>query len=98
MSFSKRLHDARKAKRLTLDDLSILAGSAKSHIWALENKENPNPSAKLVNDLAKVLGVTVGHLIDDEPSDDDYVFFREYSALSPEAKRQMQRIVKVISD
>ncbi|WP_028489933.1 helix-turn-helix domain-containing protein [Thiothrix lacustris] len=96
MMFSKKLQEARKAKGLTLEELASEVGSTKSYIWALENKDNPNPSMKLVNDLAKALDVTVEYLVDKQPNNEDQVFFREYVDLKPETKQQIRSILKAL--
>lgn len=96
VGFSKKLQDARKSKGFTLEELALKVDSTKSYIWALENKDNPNPSMKLVNDLAKALDVTVEYLVDKQPNDEDQVFFREYADLKPETKQQLRSILKAL--
>lgn len=34
--FQRRIREARKARRMSLDDVALAAGFTKSHIWELE--------------------------------------------------------------
>ena len=50
----EKIHNLRKLKKLSLDQLAELTDSSKSYIWELENKDAPNPSGDKIAKLAVV--------------------------------------------
>lgn len=58
-----RLRALRAAKKMTLQEVATKVGVSKPHIWELEKGDNPNPSAKTLNGLASLFGVSVDHLL-----------------------------------
>ena len=48
----EKIHNLRKLKKLSLDQLAELTDSSKSYIWELENKDAPNPSGEKIAKLA----------------------------------------------
>ena len=100
MKFCKRIKDLRTEKGLTLDQLAQETGSSKSYIWELENKNPPRPSAEKLSAIAAALGVTVDYLIgsDEQTLDEaeDTAFFRKYSSLPEETRRQIREMARIL--
>ena len=98
-----KIRELRKTKGYTLDKLAELAGSSKSYIWELENKDPPRPSADKVAKIAAALDVTADYLIDTTASvqvEDatDNAFFRKYRNMDPATKEKIRRMAEVIGD
>jgi transcriptional regulator with XRE-family HTH domain len=96
-----RIRALRLEQKLTLDQLAEKAGSSKSYLWELENKDPPRPSAEKLAGIAEALGVTVDYFMGagtphDLESAEDIAFFREYQRMTPSLKaklRQMRRLL-----
>jgi transcriptional regulator with XRE-family HTH domain len=100
-SIRDRIKSLRKKEKLTLDQLAVQAGLSKSYLWELENKEVPRPSGEKLAGVAKALNVTVDYLLGGDPAEnleaaEDKAFFREYEAMSPEARAQLRRLAKAL--
>ena len=98
----EKIRKLRKDKGYTLDRLAEVAGSSKSYIWELENKNPPRPSAEKVARIAEALGVTGDFLIDSNetaPSDAvlDEAFYRQYKQLDDMTKERIRKMVDVWS-
>jgi transcriptional regulator with XRE-family HTH domain len=96
-----RIKALRKNAKLTLDQLAPQAGLSKSYLWELENRDLPRPSGEKLAGLAKALNVTVDYLLGGDPAEnleaaEDKAFFREYEAMSPEARAQLRRLAKAL--
>lgn len=96
-----KIRSLRKTNGLSLDQLAVKADISKSYLWELENRDAANPTMDKLSQIAAQLNVTAEFLLDKEevsPSDDvaDKAFFRKYQKLSPETKKQIQDILKVI--
>ncbi|WP_082772831.1 helix-turn-helix transcriptional regulator [Methylobacterium sp. CCH5-D2] len=100
MSFGPRIKELRIAKRMTLDQLAAATGSSKSYVWELENKNPPRPSAEKLSAIATALEVTVDYLLGSDSQSlgdaQDQAFFREYSGMNPDTKRQLREIAKTL--
>jgi len=100
MKFGQRIKELRTEKGLTLDQLAQLTGSSKSYIWELENKNPPRPSAEKLSAIASALAVTVDYLIgsDEQTLDEaeDTAFFRQYSSLPKETRRQIREMARIL--
>jgi transcriptional regulator with XRE-family HTH domain len=99
----ERIKALRKKEKLTLDQLSVQAGLSKSYLWELENKVLPRPSGEKLAGLAKVLNVTVDYLLGGDPTEnleaaEDKAFFREYEAMTPEARARLRRLAKALDN
>jgi len=97
-----KIHALRKKKGYTLEKLAELAGSSKSYIWELENRNPPRPSAEKITAIAKQLDVTPEFLIDEsesKPGDDvvDAAFFRRYRKLDQPVKERIREIMEVLA-
>jgi transcriptional regulator with XRE-family HTH domain len=81
--------------------LAAATKSSKSYIWELENKNPPRPSAEKLAEIAAALGVTTDYLIgrDDQTltEAEDIAFFREYSGLPEETRRQLRDMAKILT-
>ena len=99
-TFGTRIKELRTKKGLTLEQLAQETGSAKSYIWELENKKPPRPSVEKLSAIAKALDVTVDYLFgrDEQSLGEavDIAFFREYSGLSPDTKRTLREMAKIL--
>jgi transcriptional regulator with XRE-family HTH domain len=100
-SIRDRIKSLRKKEKLTLDQLAEQAGLSKSYLWELENKDLPRPSGEKLAGVAKALNVTVDYLLGGDPAEnleaaEDKAFFREYEAMSPEARAQLRRLAKAL--
>lgn len=100
MKFGARIRDLRTKKGQTLDQLAQETGSSKSYIWELENKNPPRPSAEKLSAIAAALGVTVDYLIGSDAQTlhaaEDKAFFRQYSSLPPETRRQIREMARIL--
>lgn len=67
MSFARRLHELRIAKRLSLQDVADQVGISKAHVWNLEKGLSENPSMEVVLKLAEVFRVRVADLVGENP-------------------------------
>ncbi|CAA9486138.1 MAG: hypothetical protein AVDCRST_MAG91-284 [uncultured Sphingomonadaceae bacterium] len=67
MSFAKRLHELRVAKRLSLQHVADKVGISKAHVWNLEKGLAENPSMELVVKLADLFRVRVADLVGENP-------------------------------
>jgi transcriptional regulator with XRE-family HTH domain len=101
-AFGSRLRRLREAKKLTLQQVADAVGCTKAYIWELEMKEGQRPSAERVYALAKVLGVTVEDLMEDQPREvpaaslEDVQFFREYAGMSEEEKKRYRQALAIM--
>jgi transcriptional regulator with XRE-family HTH domain len=100
MKFGVRIKDLRTRKGLTLDQLAQETGSSKSYIWELENKTPPRPTAEKLSAIASALGVTVDYLIGSDKQTlsqaEDTAFFRQYSGLPEETRRQIREMASIL--
>lgn len=61
--FQRRIREARKARRMSLEDVATAAGFAKSHVWELEKGAARNPTVRAVWSISKALGVSPSWLL-----------------------------------
>lgn len=97
-TFGTRIKALRTERKLTLDQLAKLTESSKSYIWELENKNPPRPSAEKLAEIARALEVTVDYLLGNEEagSAEDKAFFRKYSKMSDDTRRQIRAIAETL--
>lgn len=99
-TFGARIKDLRTRKGMTLDQLAAATDSAKSYIWELENKNPPRPSAEKLSAIAEALEVTVDYLFgrDEQSLGEamDKAFYREYTGLPSETRRQIREMAKIL--
>ena len=67
MQVGVRLNQLRLKKGESLQDVATAAGVSKAHIWELEKGRAENPSMALVTRLADHFGVSVAHLVGEDP-------------------------------
>jgi transcriptional regulator with XRE-family HTH domain len=96
-AFTVRLRRLRKSSNLTMEALADAAGISKSYVWELEHREAPRLSAKVVNGLAKALGVTPQELMGEpqpvQASPEDLRFFRKYINMDKADKDRLRKMV-----
>lgn len=84
-----KIRETRKARKMTLQQLSEKAGVSKSMVWGIEHGVHSNPSLTSVCSIAVALGVTVDYLLGlhsiQEAS--EATFLARYKAL-PAAEQQ----------
>ncbi len=95
----EKIHNLRKQKKLSLDQLAELTESSKSYIWELENKDAPNPSADKIAKLAAVLEVTTEFLLTESTASPDEkvvdeAFFRKYQTMPEDTKKKIRKILE----
>lgn len=61
--FAARLREARRLRRMTLQDVADASGFTKSHVWELEKGSARNPTVRAVWSLAKALCVSPAWLL-----------------------------------
>lgn len=107
MSVGKNVKKIRKEKGLSILDLKNLTGLSKSTISDLENDKS-SPTIETLQKIAKALNVDIKEFFKNESekqsnTEDDledvfpegvYVLRRASKELSPEAKKQMIKIMK----
>ena len=101
--FGERLSRLRRGRNLTLEQLAGEVGVSKSYIWALENRPAPRTSAKVMNALAKALGVTLPDLMGEAPPQvlgknaclEDVLFFRDYMRMSREERASVRKMFEL---
>ena len=71
MSFARKLHDLRIAKRLSLQDVATGISISKAHVFNLEKGNTANPSMDLVVKLAELFRVRVADLVGENPDAED---------------------------
>ena len=97
MSFARKLHDLRIAKRLSLQDVATAVGISKAHVFNLEKGITANPSMDLVIKLADLFRVRVADLVGENPGADEepaemVAMFRDLKKLK-EPDREMIRML-----
>lgn len=100
-TIGEKIRTKRKEKGFTLEKLAELTDSSKSYIWELENRTPPRPSADKLTKIAAQLDVTLDYLLDtqnkiSELDAADAHFFREYNGMSPETRKKIRKMAKVI--
>lgn len=98
--FGDRIKERRVALKMTLDQLAQATSSSKSYIWELENKNPPRPSAEKLAIIAQALEVTVDYLLGSDEQTleeaEDKAFYRSYSGLPAETRRQLRDMAKIL--
>ncbi len=97
----EKVKQLRKERGLTLEELATAAGASKSSVWELENKDRARPSADMILEIARVLGVTPEFLLNDaedspSQSTEDEAFYRKYRGLDEARKEQLRDILKIL--
>ena len=100
IKFGDRIKERRLALKMTLDQLAQATTSSKSYIWELENKNPPRPSAEKLAVIAQALEVTVDYLLGSDEQTleeaEDKAFYRSYSGLPSETRRQLRDMAKIL--
>lgn len=94
----ERIRSLRAEKGLTLDALAKLAGSSKSYIWELENRNPPRPSGEKLAKIAAALATTVDYLLGADPSKasaEDNAFFQLYLTLPDLTRSRIRDVVRI---
>ena len=100
-STGEKIRELRLKNNLTLAALAALAGSSKSYIWELENKNPPRPSGEKLAAIAAALEVTADYLLGTDDATDeadavDVAFYREYSRMPAETKKKLRQMAKLL--
>ena len=97
-TIGEKIKALREEKGYTLDELAQRAGSSKSYVWELENRNPPRPSAEKLAKIAGALEVTMDYFIDDEiPEEDatDIAFYRKYRKMGPQEKKKLRKMIEI---
>ena len=97
MSFARKLHDLRLARRLSLQNVADAVGISKAHVFNLEKGLAANPSMELVVKLAELFRVRVADLVGDNPEADDQppemvAMFRDLKSLREEDRETIRML------
>jgi transcriptional regulator with XRE-family HTH domain len=68
--FQTQLRSLRERRRESLRDVARAVGISKTHLWALETQERPNPGFRLLLNLREHFGVSMSELFGDTPVED----------------------------
>lgn len=60
--FRKRVREKRKELGLTMEQLGKLAGTTKSYIWEIENREDLKPSINVVSSICRALDQSIDYM------------------------------------
>lgn len=98
-----KLSSRRKELKISLERLAEMAGTSKSYLWELENRDKPNPSTDKLAKIAAALEVTPEYLLDSSTSEPDEnmkdkVFFRKYQQLDKKEKVKFRKLVDLWAD
>ncbi|WP_071396145.1 helix-turn-helix domain-containing protein [Bacillus tuaregi] len=66
-----RVKKIRQEKKISLSELALKAGVAKSYLSSLERNLQTNPSIQFLEKISSVLGVPVDSLIMEQPNKDE---------------------------
>jgi XRE family transcriptional regulator of biofilm formation len=66
-----RVKKLRQEKKMSLSELALKAGVAKSYLSSLERNLQTNPSVQFLEKIGSVLGVPVDNLILEQPNKED---------------------------
>lgn len=61
-TIATRMRELREARGLSLQELAIRAGIAKSHVWQIEQGKSANPTIATTVGIARALGVSLDYL------------------------------------
>lgn len=105
----KRIRELRLQRGLTLEELAHRAGTGKSYMWYIENRDGIRLSARKLSRIAEVLETTVEYLLaanEDERHDakgskekaEDTAFYNRYRNSEQPTKRKLRKILDVLSE
>ena len=99
MSFARKLHDLRIAKRLSLQDVANAVDISKAHVWNLEKGVTGNPSMDLVVKLAELFRVRVADLVGENPDGEEepaevVAMFRDLKRLDDRDRQTIQMLME----
>jgi transcriptional regulator with XRE-family HTH domain len=101
MSFARKLHDLRLARRLSLQNVADAVGISKAHVFNLEKGITSNPSMDLVIKLAELFRIRVADLVGDNPDAEDQpaemvAMFRDLKSLGEEDRETIRMLMETM--
>jgi transcriptional regulator with XRE-family HTH domain len=101
MSFARKLHDLRTARRLSLQNVADEVGISKAHVFNLEKGITANPSMELVMKLAELFRVRVADLVGENPEGEDQpadvvALFRDLKNLNHEDRETIKMMMETL--
>ncbi len=89
-AFRLRIAQARKDRRMSLEDVAVASGFTKSHVWELERGKSRNPTVRAVWSLSSALGVSPAYLLglDDQKADLDPLAHQVAALINTELNRR----------
>lgn len=101
MSFARKLHEHRIARRLSLQNVADAVGISKAHVFNLEKGITANPSMELVLKLAELFRVRVADLVGEGPDADDQpaevvAMFRDLKELNEDDRDTIRMLMETM--
>ena len=109
---NNRIKSRRNELKMTAKQLAEKTGLTPAYISQLENGKRENPSTEVMDKIANALYVSIDYLLNksedkerekaeqkiEELSEENKIFFSKYEKLSPEAKKQMLKIIETFEE
>jgi XRE family transcriptional regulator of biofilm formation len=93
-----RVKKLRQEKKMSLSELALKAGVAKSYLSSLERTLQTNPSVQFLEKIGSVLGVPVDNLILEQPNkenlDSDWMKLVQEAMASGVSKEQFREFLE----
>ncbi|MDD5793940.1 helix-turn-helix domain-containing protein [Clostridium sp. HCP1S3_B4] len=109
---NNRIKSRRNELKMTVKQLAEKTGLTPAYISQLENGKRENPSTEVMDKIANALYVSIDYLLNksenkelkkakqkiEELNEENRIFFSKYEKLSPEAKKQMLKIIETFEE
>lgn len=101
MSFASKLHELRRERRMSLQDVASAVGITKAHVFNLEKGNTANPSMELVIKLAELFRVRLADLMGDNPEAEDQpaemvAMFRDLKGLTQSDRETIRMLMETM--
>ena len=101
MSFARKLHHLRHARRLSLQHVATAVGISKAHVFNLEKGITANPSMELVVKLAELFRVRVADLVGEGPDASEepaemVAMFRDLKSMDKDDRETIQMMMETL--
>lgn len=102
MSLGARLKNLRIKKNQSLQDVADAVGASKAHIWEIERGSSKNPTMELLDKLATHFGVSIAHLVGEEPPTEMHnelvALYRDLKDLSEHDRETIRNLAKRLNE
>lgn len=101
MSFASKLHELRRERQMSLQDVASAVGITKAHVFNLEKGNTANPSMELVIKLAELFRVRLADLMGDNPEAEDQpaemvAMFRDLKGLTQSDRETIRMLMETM--